>query len=68
MRFKMKIEERFAELDKIVKELELGEATLEESFELYKKGMDMIKDCNKEIDKVEKQIIVLQNTDSDVEE
>ena len=64
----MKIEERFAELDKIVKELELGEATLEESFELYKKGMDMIKDRNKEIDKVEKQIIVLQNTDSDVEE
>ena len=64
----MKIEERFAELDKIVKELELGEATLEESFELYKKGMDIIKDCNKEIDKVEKQIIVLQNTDSDVEE
>ena len=64
----MKIEERFAELDKIVKELELGEATLEESFELYKKGMDMIKDCNKDIDKVEKQLIVLQNTDSDVEE
>ena len=64
----MKIEERFVELDKIVKELELGELTLEKSFELYKKGMDMIKDCNKEIDKVEKQIIVLQNTDSDVEE
>ena len=40
----------------------------ESAFEVYKKGMDMIKDCNKEIDKVEKQIIVLQNTDSDVEE
>ena len=64
----MKIEERFVELDKIVKELELGELTLEESFELYKKGMDMIKDCNKDIDKVEKQLIVLQNTDNDVEE
>lgn len=64
----MKIEERFAELDKIVKELELGELTLEESFELYKKGMDMIKDCNKDIDKVEKQLIILQNTDSVVEE
>lgn len=64
----MKIEERFVELDKIVKELELGELTLEKSFELYKKGMDMIKDCNKDIDKVEKQLIVLQNTDSDVEE
>ena len=48
----MKIEERFVELDKIVKELELGELTLEKSFELYKKGMDMIKDCNKDIDKV----------------
>lgn len=64
----MKIEERFVELDKIVKELELGELTLEESFELYKKGMDMIKDCNKDIDKVEKQLIILQNTDSVVEE
>ena len=64
----MKIEERFVELDKIVKEVELGELTLEKSFELYKKGMDMIKDCNKDIDKVEKQLIVLQNTDSDVEE
>ena len=68
MEISMKIEERFVELDKIVKELELGELTLEESFELYKKGMDMIKDCNKDIDKVEKQLIVLQNTDSDVEE
>ena len=64
----MKIEERFVELDKIVKELELGELTLEKSFELYKKGMDMIKDCNKDIDKVEKQLIILQNTDSVVEE
>lgn len=64
----MKIEERFVELDKIVKKLELGELTLEKSFELYKKGMDMIKDCNKDIDKVEKQLIILQNIDSDVEE
>ena len=64
----MKIEERFVELDKIVKKLELGELTLEKSFELYKKGMDMIKYCNKDIDKVEKQLIILQNTDSDVEE
>ena len=68
MEISMKIEERFVELDKIVKELELGELTLEKSFELYKKGMDMIKDCNKDIDKVEKQLIILQNTDSDVEE
>lgn len=61
----MKIEERFVELDKIVKKLELGESTLEESFELYKEGMNMIKDCNKEIDKVEKQLIILQSNDEE---
>lgn len=64
----MKIEERFEELDKIVKKLELGESTLEESFELYKEGMDMIKECNKEIDKVEKQLIILQGDTEENEE
>lgn len=64
----MRIEERFKELDDIVKELESGEVSLEESFDLYKKGMDMLKECNKDIDKVEKQIIVLQSTEENVEE
>lgn len=64
----MKIEERFEELDKIVKKLELGESTLEESFELYKEGMDMIKECNKEIDKVEKQLVILQSDTEENEE
>ena len=56
----MKIEEKFEEIDKIIGSLEANEVTLDESFELYKKGMDIIKDCNKEIEKVEKQIIILQ--------
>lgn len=64
----MRIEDRFKELDSIVGELESGEISLEESFELYKKGMDMLKECNKDIDKVEKQIIVLQSTDDSEEE
>ena len=60
----MKIEERFKELDEIVRGLELNESTLEESFNLYKKGMEMIKECNNDIEKVEKQIIILQNLDN----
>ena len=62
------LEEAFTELETIIETLEQEPASLEDSFQLYKKGMDMIKDCNKDIDKVEKQLIVLQNTDSDVEE
>ena len=66
----MKIEEKFEEIDKIIGSLEANEVTLDESFELYKKGMDIIKDCNKEIEKVEKQIIILQedNEENSVEE
>jgi exodeoxyribonuclease VII small subunit len=64
----MRIEDRFKELDGIVNELESGEISLEESFELYKKGMDMLKECNKDIDKVEKQIIVLQSSEDSEEE
>lgn len=64
----MKIEDRFKELDNIVNKLEANDVSLEESFELYKKGMDMLKECNKDIDKVEKQIIVLQSTDDRIEE
>ena len=61
----MKIEERFEEIDKIIEGLERNEATLDESFDLYKKGMDIIKECNKEIDKVEKQLIVLGEEDEE---
>ena len=66
----MKIEEKFEEIDKIIGSLEANEVTLDESFELYKKGMDIIKDCNKEIEKVEKQIVILQedNEENSVEE
>ncbi|MBE5936315.1 MAG: exodeoxyribonuclease VII small subunit [Lachnospiraceae bacterium] len=59
----MKIEEQFKEIDNIINSLEMNEGTLDESFELYKKGMDLIKECNNEIEKVEKQIIVLTESE-----
>ncbi|MFQ9344808.1 MAG: exodeoxyribonuclease VII small subunit [Coprococcus sp.] len=36
------LEELFAKLDQVAKELESGDTSLEESFGLYQKGMEML--------------------------
>lgn len=54
------IEETFAELEEIIRKLEGGESSLEESFQHYEAGVKLVKSCNEKIDKVEKQIIVLE--------
>lgn len=54
------LEELFTGLDSVVEKLESGEITLEESFQLYQKGMGMLKTCNDKIDAVEKQVLVLE--------
>lgn len=46
-------------LEKIVAELELGQLSLEDSLERYKNGIDLIKHCNKLIDKAEKEVVKL---------
>lgn len=43
-------------LEKIVAELESGQLSLEDSLERYKNGIDLIKHCNKLIDKAEKEV------------
>ena len=54
------VEETFQELEEIIRKLESGESSLEESFQYYEAGMKRVKSCNEKIDKVEKQIIVLE--------
>lgn len=54
-----KIEEHFAQLDGIVKDLEKADISLEDSFSLYQEGVKLLKECTKSIDKVEKQLIIL---------
>ncbi|WP_314397660.1 exodeoxyribonuclease VII small subunit [Gemella sp.] len=46
-------------LEKIVAELESGQLSLEDSLERYKNGIDLIKHCNKLIDKAEKEVVKL---------
>ena len=54
------VEETFQELEEIIRKLESGESSLEVSFQYYEAGMKLVKSCNEKIDKVEKQIIVLE--------
>ena len=54
------IEETLKDLEELIKKLESGESSLEESFEYYETGMKLVKSCNDKIVKVEKKIIVLE--------
>ena len=54
------LESLFAELDQVVARMESGETTLEESFNLYQTGINMLKQCNDKIDLIEKKILILE--------
>ena len=54
---KTTIEESLKELDAIVAKLESREISLEDSFALYQKGMELLKECSKKIDTVEKKML-----------
>lgn len=53
------IEETFEALDVLVEQLESGDASLEEAFQSYKKGMELLKECSSKIDTVEKKMLQL---------
>lgn len=66
---KMSLEDTFSEIDDIMAKLSSDELPLEDSFSLYKDGMELINHCNNVIDDVEKQMIILQQgEDTDEEE
>ena len=51
------LEEAFAELDILAGRLEDHESSLEDSFTLYKQGMELLKYCNDKLDTVEKKML-----------
>lgn len=61
----MTLEEKLAKLDAMTEQLRKEDITLEEGFSLYKDGMELIKQCNADIDRVEKQVQIL-NADGQV--
>ena len=53
------IEQSFEQLEEILRRMEDEETGLEESFRLYEQGLKLIKHAGDSIDKVEKQIRIL---------
>ncbi len=61
------LEENFELLSEVTEKLQSDDLPLEEAFENYKKGMDLIKKCSEQIDKVEKEVLKL-NSDLSLEQ
>jgi len=61
----LSLEESFAELSRIIHAMEDRECSLEDSFALYTKGISLIRDCNRRIEQVEKQIEILEGESED---
>ncbi|MCI6005877.1 MAG: exodeoxyribonuclease VII small subunit [Blautia sp.] len=51
------LEEAFSQLDELALRLEDRETSLEESFCLYKQGMELLKYCSDKLDTVEKKML-----------
>ena len=63
----MGLEERFAAIELILEQMEDENVTLDESFELYKKGMEQMKAANQALDQIEKAMLVM-NESGELEE
>ena len=53
------LEENFTALEELIGQLETEDISLEEAFSAYSKGMNLLKQCNEQIDRVEKQVMKL---------
>lgn len=61
------LEERFEHIEDIIEKMETGDITLDQSFELYKNGLEEIKAANAMLDDIEKAMLVM-NEDGNLEE
>lgn len=63
----LSLEENFSRLEELIELLESEDISLEEAFGAYSRGMEVIKRCNAQIDRVEKQVLKL-GSDGQLEE
>lgn len=56
------LEDNFAKLEETIEKLESEDTALEEAFALYTEGMEILRSCNEQIDKVEKKVLKLTET------
>ncbi len=61
------LEERFSMIEDILGQMEDENVTLDQSFDLYKQGIEQIKAANADLDRIEKAMLVM-NEDGELEE
>ena len=61
------LEQAFTKLEGTIAELEKEDISLEDSFKKFEEGMKLVQFCNDKISKVEKQVMVL-NESGDLDE
>lgn len=61
------LEENFRQIEEIIGLLEDDDIPLEEAFQAYGRGMGLLKRCNDQLDRVEKQVLKLTD-DGQLEE
>jgi len=59
--------ERYGHIEEIIEKMETGDITLDQSFELYKNGLEEIKAANAMLDEIEKAMLIM-NEDGSLEE
>lgn len=57
----LSIEDIYDKLDGLIEQMDSEDISLEDSFKLYNEGLMLVKECNEKIEKVEKDIEVLEN-------
>ena len=60
---KIKFEAMLKELDEIAKQLENGDTELDEALGLFKRGVELTKECNKILDNAEQQIKIIESSE-----
>ena len=55
------LEQSFERLEEIIAQMEKSDTTLDALFKMYQEGMKLVESCNNQLDKIEKQIIVLND-------
>ena len=61
-------EEQIGELEEIVKKLENGDVSLDESLSLFEQGIKLTKGCQKMLDTAEKKVKVLMSNGDEMVE
>ncbi|MBO7339449.1 MAG: exodeoxyribonuclease VII small subunit [Lachnospiraceae bacterium] len=53
------LEENFDRLEELIEALSDSDVSLEDAFRAYSEGVNLLKECNDQIDRVEKKVLVL---------